>query len=88
MGQINPAGFQSLKYMYYIHVTMIIKWFWLDLKKNKMAFYVPSADIQEVNFKHNSFGLQYLINSLIVEKQLTAIESHLPNNTWSHKYFP
>ena len=30
-GQINPTGFQSLKYMYYIHVIMIIKWFWLDL---------------------------------------------------------
>ena len=30
-GQINPAGFQSLKCMYYIHVIMIIKWFWLDL---------------------------------------------------------
>ena len=26
-GQINPAGFQSLKYMYYTHVIMIIKWF-------------------------------------------------------------
>ena len=30
-GQINPAGFQSLKCMYYIHVIMIIKWFWLWL---------------------------------------------------------
>ena len=31
-GQINPAGFQSLKYMYYTHVIMTIKWFltWLD----------------------------------------------------------
>ena len=26
-GQINPAGFQSLKYMYYTHVIMTIKWF-------------------------------------------------------------
>ena len=31
MGQINLAGFQSLKYMYYIHVIMIIKWFWFNL---------------------------------------------------------
>ena len=30
-GQINPAGLQSLKYMYYIHVIMMIKWFWLWL---------------------------------------------------------
>ena len=33
-GQINPAGFQSLKYMYYIHAVMIIKWFWFDLTWN------------------------------------------------------
>ena len=26
-GQINPAGFQSLKYMYYTHVIMTINWF-------------------------------------------------------------
>ena len=26
-GQINLAGFQSLKYMYYTHVIMTIKWF-------------------------------------------------------------
>ena len=26
-GQINPAGFQSLNYMYYTHVIMTIKWF-------------------------------------------------------------
>ena len=25
-GQINPAGFQSLKYVYYTHVIMTIKW--------------------------------------------------------------
>ena len=31
MGQINPAKFQSLKCMYYIHVIMIIKRFWFDL---------------------------------------------------------
>ena len=30
-GQINPAGFQSLKYMHCIHVIMMIKWFWLWL---------------------------------------------------------
>ena len=28
-GQINPAGFQSLKYMYYTYVIMTIKWFFL-----------------------------------------------------------
>ena len=32
MGQINWTGFQSLKYMYYIHVIMMIKWFWLDFE--------------------------------------------------------
>ena len=26
MGQINPAGFQSLKYVYYTYVIMTIKW--------------------------------------------------------------
>ena len=33
--QINQAGFQSLKYMCYIHVIMIIKWFWLWLWYNQ-----------------------------------------------------
>ena len=36
-GQIDTAGFQSLKHMYYIHVIMIIKWFWLWLWLRKLC---------------------------------------------------
>ena len=31
MGQINPAGFQSPMYMFYVYVIVEIKYFWLDL---------------------------------------------------------
>ena len=42
-GQINPAGLQSFKSMYYIHVILIIKWFWLDLT------WIPTFPISAVH---------------------------------------
>ena len=47
-GQINPAGFQSLKYMYYTHVIMTIKWF-LTLTLTLILF---SGQIRYLDIKH------------------------------------
>ena len=52
MGQISPAGFQSPMCMFYVHVIVEIKYFWLWKKKKKICYFLSTIirndNIQDV----------------------------------------
>ena len=54
--QLKSADFQSLKHMYYIHVIMIIKWFWLRR---------GGSMILEIYIKHSRPARNLIVNSCV-----------------------
>ena len=65
-GQINPAGFQSLKYMYYTHVIMTIKWFLtltLTLTLMESANSHHDGDINHQGYQGNVSSWKPIISS-------------------------
>ena len=94
-GQINPAGFQSLKWMYYIHVIMIIKWFWLWLWQHR-EWYIEGISVYSnleicIWFKSYVLDLKNNNDSIIVWDQLSHIlmikscpyhDAEINNDAW------
>ena len=46
----KPSRVQSLKYMYYIHVIMIITWFWHDLTWPDLTWYATILTMGSLQF--------------------------------------
>ena len=81
-GQINPAGFQSLKCMYYIHVIMIIKWFWLRLWL-WFSIWNTSYYLQLWLYQHTRYMLESYHANMLVK---IAFRGCLPSSLWIRQF--
>ena len=82
-GQINPAGFQSLKYMYYTHVIMTIKWFLtLTLTLTKYLLNIYTYDMKIIEW---SLFLYVIFTSILMF--WFSHNSGIPSLYWNLSYF-
>ena len=51
-GQINPTGFPSIKYMYYIHVIMMINRLWLEYEEKNQFLIISSQSKFRILISH------------------------------------